>query len=387
MADHKHEYIVIFFNCVLPSLTSFFIPLYFKSIGLNGWQIGILIAVGSLVMFLASFPIGMVNDNVMSKTMVFISMILMALYYFGLAVAEKFWILVILYVVWGFSGNLFRLSLDSLIMKRVDPAGKGKALGRYVLSNGVGSGLGFFIGGLILNAFTFKTAFLVTGVSSLVLSAYSLALPKTMVATTKLKEYFKDAKNKNVLWLAVLYFLLAYHWGPEKTSVSLFLKEDVGLSMMQIGILLGISLLFLGITGYVLGRKYDKNLSLKKIVAFGLFMSALGNIGWFFTTKPLLVMMFRIIHETGDGAFAVFIFLAITHVFKKERLGGNVALMSIVSVLGSVTGTVLSGGLGDIFGNSFPIFVSGVLTMAGLILVPRLELSNNAQKTEQKTLY
>lgn len=387
MADHKHEYTVMFLNCVLPCLTSFFIPIYFKSIGLNGWQIGILLAIGSLVMFLASFPIGMINDNVMSKIMVFISMLLMALYYFGLAIVEKFWILVILYVVWGVSGNLFHLSLDSLIMKRVSHNGKGKALGLYVLSNGVGTGLGFFIGGIIINFFNFKTAFLITGVSALLLSAYSLALPKTMFSTTKLKEYVKDVKNKNVFWIALLYFLLAYHWGPEKTSVSLFLKEDVGLSMMQTGALLGIALLFLGITGYVLGRKYDRNLGLKKIVAFGIFMSALGNIGWYFTTKPLLVLLFRIIHETGDGAFAIFIFLAITNIFKKERVGGNTAVISLVSVLGSVTGTVLSGGLGDTFGNSFPILISGILTMAGLAVIPKLELSNNSQKTEQKTLY
>ncbi|MBM3199730.1 MFS transporter [Candidatus Woesearchaeota archaeon] len=384
MSDHKHEYVVMFLNCVLPCLTSFFMPVYFKSIGLNGWQMGVLMAIGSLVMFLASFPIGMINDNVMSKIMVFISMLLMASYYFGLAVAKNFWILAALYVIWGVSGNLFRLSLDSLIMKRVGHDGKGRSLGLYVFSNGIGSAIGFFIGGLILNVFTFKTAFLITGVSALVLSVYSLFLPRTMVSTTKLKDYIKDVKDKTVLWMALLYFLLAYHWGPEKTSVSLFLKEDAGLSMMQSGLVLCIALVFLGTTGYVLGKRYDKKLSLKRIVAFGLFMSGLGNVGWYFTTQPLLVLLFRVTHEIGDGAFAIFIYLAITEVFKKERLGGNTALMGIVSVLGSVTGTVLSGGLGGLYGNAFPIFLSGILTLAALMIVPKLQLSN---VKEQKNLY
>ncbi|MDO9066028.1 MAG: hypothetical protein Q7U96_02970, partial [Chloroflexota bacterium] len=74
---------------------------------------------------------------------------------------------------------------------------------------------------------------------------------------------------------------------------------------------------------------------------------------------------------------------AITDIFHKSRVGGNSAFISTIGVLGYVTGTVLSGGLGQVFGNAFPILVSGLLSLAGLLAVPKLDFSAG----EQKNLY
>ncbi|MDP2908471.1 MAG: MFS transporter [Nanoarchaeota archaeon] len=383
MSDYKHEYAILFLNTVFGALTGFFLPVYLKSINITGWQVGVLLAVSPLVTFLASFPIGMINDKINSKILVMISMVLTASYYFGLAFVKGFWVLALFSVVYGVSVNLFQISLNSLVMKRVSHAGKGRVLGTYVLFNGLGCSIGLFSGGSLLKALDFQIVFIITGISFLALSLYSLLLPLTETVAVKAREYVNDIKSRKVLWLAVIYFLLAFHWGPEKTSVSLFLKEDVGLNVAQIGASMGVALIFLGLGGYLFGKLYDKGLNLKKIVAFGLLMSAAGNIGWYFTINPLMVILFRIVHEIGDGAFAVFVFLAITDIFHKSRVGGNSAFISTIGVLGYVTGTVLSGGLGQVFGNAFPILVSGLLSLAGLLAVPKLDFSAG----EQKNLY
>lgn len=385
MRDHRHEYVTVFFNRLLPFFTIFFLPIYFKNIGLSGWQIGILLATTPLVSFLVSFPIGMLNDNVASKTLVFLSMIIVSFYYFGLALLTKFWFLVLIFILSGISANLFGVSLNSIVLKTIGRIGKGKILGTYVFFDSLGIGLGLLIGGFLLYIFHFKTVFWITGLSFLALSSYSLLLPKTKTALTKVRDYARDLKNKKVLWLALLYFLLTYHWGPEKTSVMLFLRENVGLNLIQSGGLMGISLFFLCFSAYYFGKKYDKNFHLKKIVIFGLVSSAIGSIGWYFTTNTILILILRMIHEAGDGAFTVFVFLEITDIFKKKRIGGNSALITTVGVLGMVTGTVISGGLGDMFGNAFPILIAGLITLSCLLIVPKLDFSHHETKT-QKTL-
>lgn len=375
MSSHRREYIMLFFNRLFPFLTAFFLPVYLKSIDLQGWQIGILLAVSPLVCFLVSFPIGIINDKILSKSLVLISMLLVVVYYFGLGLVKSFWALLILFVIAGVSSNLFSISLQSLVMKRVGKDGKGKVFGFYALTDALGMSLGYFTGGYLLDLLSFKTVFMITGICFLAMTFYSLLLPKTETSVTTFKEYFSDLKNKQALLLALLFFLLAYHWGPEKTSVALFLKENVGLSLFQSGILMGIALFCFGVSGYFFGKKYDKKFSLKKIVMIGLLLSAIGSMGWYFTTNLFWVFILRVIHEVGDGAFEVFILLGIVDVFKKERIGGNSAFLSLVSVLGMIIGTVVSGSLGDVFGNAFPLFVSGLICLIGLLLVPKLKFS------------
>lgn len=264
MSRHKQEYIMLFFNRLFPFLTAFFLPVYLKSINLPGWQIGILLSVAPLVCFLVSFPIGIINDKILSKSLVFISMLSVAVYYFGLGLVNSFWALLVLFVIVGISSNLFSVSLQSLVMKRVSHDGKGKVFGFYALTDALGMALGYFTGGYLLDLLSFKTVFIITGICFLAMTFYSLLLPKTETAITTFKEYFSDLKNKQALLLAALFFLLSYHWGPEKTSVALFLKEDVGLSLFQSGILMGLALLCFGMSGYFSEKNTTKNSALKK---------------------------------------------------------------------------------------------------------------------------
>ncbi len=375
--DHKHEYVTVFFNHFLPFLTLVFLPLYFKTIGLNGWQTGILFAIPPLVSFLVSFPIGMMNDKVVSRNLILLSMLILAVFYFGLTLTSNFVILIFLFILSGISNNLWELSLQSVIFKTIRKIGQGSVLGFFRFSSSVGISLGYILGGYLLGLFSFKLAFIVTSVLFFLFAFYSFLLPKTKTALTNIKDYAYDLKNKKVFWLALLFFIITFHWGPERTSMMLFLKEDVGLTLVQSGWFLGISIIALGLAAFFFGKHYDLSLRLKPMIVFGLLCSGIGNIGWYFTLNPVWVFILRVIHEAGDGAMAVFILLEITNLFEKKRVGGDSAFVTVVSVLGTVMGSVIAGGLGDLFGNAFPIMLSGIIMILGLSLIPKLDFSHH----------
>jgi len=358
-----------------------FLPVYFKSINLTGWEIGILMAISPLVSFLVSFPIGMMNDNFDSRRLVMISMLLLSFNFFTLIFIKDFWFLLILFIIVGVSANLWELSLRTIVLKTISKLKKGTELGLYIFIGIMGTFLGLLIGGYLLENLNFGVVFMVSGFGFLLLALYSKVLKKTKTSVTSVKQYIGDLKNKNVIWLAILYFVLTLHWGPEKTSLVLFLTEDVGLTLFNSGILLAFAVLFLAFTAYLFGKRYEQNkLNLKTMLVFGLLLSSIGSIGWYFTLDPLPLFLLRVVHEIGDGAFMIFILLEITDIFKKKRIGGNSSFITLVGVLGGVTGTVIAGGLGDIYGNAFPIFISGLLSLAALLIVPKLDFSHHLTK-------
>ena len=77
----------------------------------------------------------------------------------------------------------------------------------------------------------------------------------------------------------------------------------------------------------------------------------------------------RILHEVGDGIFFVYLYGAIHKHFPKERLGGNTGFVIGITILGSIVGSMIFGPMGENYGYNWPLFVSGIINLATLILI------------------
>ena len=96
----------------------FLLPLYLKGgLQFTGGQIGLLYAVLSLNAILVSFPVGVIGDRYPARILTRVGLTAIAASLWGLSVVKSFWPFLALFWGFGLSSQLFRLSLDTLLLK------------------------------------------------------------------------------------------------------------------------------------------------------------------------------------------------------------------------------------------------------------------------------
>jgi len=357
------------------STTAFFMPVYLKQIGFSGQQIGVLYAVLSITSIVASFPSGLASDRFFARDLIALALFLMGTSLFIKSETSLFPIFLGAYLAYGLGQNLFRVSLDALLFKTF-PQGVGKIYGIFNALRMAGFTLGGVVGGLLLARFDFVfTLKLVSGLY-LILIFYRFLLPKNVPVKFGLKRYWFDFWKPRVLFFALWLYLFYLHWGAEFTSYGLFLRENLGLSLSGMGFYMASEFATVGIASYLMGNLLHRGVSPYFIAALGLFCSGIGHMGMVIENLPVS-LFFRLIHGFGDGTIMVLSYVGIAKLFKVERIGGNSGLITFAIMLGSFTGALIFGPLGEKFGYGWPLFVSGLIT---LLLIPFVLLPKKAFK-------
>ncbi len=360
---------IVFVQSLLWSMTFFFIPLMLADMGLEGLEIGALFSVLTVMTILASFPMGAINDRRGVRTAIAIGLLMLSAYYFLLASAAGFWLLLPVFILGGLASNMVSLSAINMVYKSMGFFDGGRKFGLYQLAVELGSGAGLLIGGVLLFGFDFRLVLLATSAVFLLVFAASLSLPKTGKVKVQLSLY-KDMLLKGKFWLLMVPLLLfGMHWGAEQTSYALFLKDFFGLGMLASGLYMGIPILALGIFAYMSGIHMDREAKLGKkssMLFLGLLISGAGHI-LMAVPSVYISFIFRIIHEMGDAFVMVSLGVLFASVFPRKAIAGDVGITRVVVVLGSAIGSVLFGYAGFALGFEWPFILSGAITLIAMI--------------------
>ncbi len=346
----------------------FLFALHFENIGLKGEEIGFIFALGTLTSIFTTLPSGFSNDSMKSKHLIAIAGILLALQNIGLAFTTNFALISVLFLLGGTGSKLYTTSIDSLFHKNTKREEIGQKLGTFHTLNYLFFGIGFIVAGWLLeNTLTFADFFLITGGLYVIMTIVSqIILPGNDVAKFKILEYKKEIANTKVLLFILAVFIFAIHFGAENTSYALFLKHDLGLSRFQVGLYMGVAILSMSLTAWIISR-YLHKIRPRYLLLFGLFVSGTGHI--LMTIKdPMLSAIFRIYHEIGDAAMFFFMYYGINRLFSSERIGGNSGIFTFVTTISTALGAAIFGPIGEQFGYSYPLLISGVTTIISLII-------------------
>jgi len=80
-----------------------------------------------------------------------------------------------------------------------------------------------------------------------------------------------------------------------------------------------------------------------------------------------LSLLFRFIHEIGDGALGALATLFISRLFERRSIGGSAGLLFAFQTLGHMLGALFFSPLGFRAGLQYPFFISGLLLIANSI--------------------
>lgn len=350
----------------------FYLPLYFTSLGFSGLQIGFLLSLFAITSLLSSFLVGLLSDRLPARYLSSLSFFLFIIYFISLSVTEHFWIITALFFIGGLGNNIADLSMTSFVLKVSDPKEGGKRLGMFNGLKTLAAGLGALSGGLLVAELSFKEVFFLLGCAFLAPILLTLLVKKIGTFSYSLGHYKGDLWKKEIFFFIMLIFVFTLHWGAEGTSYSLLLKERFFLSQRGIALYMGSVWILFSLFIYGISRTIKESTPLNWILYPGLILSGVGHILFTYPSLPLSYL-FRLIHECGDAAFDMYLFVGMHRHFPLERMGGTSGVVLTVTLAGRLLGSLIFGPLGDHLGYHYPFILSGILT---LLCLPLVRFSN-----------
>jgi len=361
--------IIMFIFYMTTGVVTLFVPIYLIDAGFSNFEIGLVIGTVSIVALASTFVLGIFNDRISPKKMIIAGLLLSCVFFLALPWAETFLVLMAIFIIYGFGTNLFTISNECLMYKSLGKKVKGLEIGGIKFSGSAGSAIGFLLGGLIITLFGFDNIFLLLVALTLLIIPVSMILKIPSLHISNLSSYWKDYKRRDVLFFSLVMFLLAFHFGAEKTSMPLYANFNLGLSVTAIGLLFFISQMGYASFSFTAGFLSDKLKNFKWLFIVGLIFSGLGNILYGFTTDFTGAVLTRILHELGDGFVLLFSAYIITSLFGKQRIGGDYGAFLTILMIATFVGAVVSGFLNDVIGYGGAMIFAGSLTLVGTLLM------------------
>jgi len=344
----------------------FLVPLHLLKIGLNGWQIGTVVSFYGLAPLIFSFPVGWINDRLSIRRIIQGALALLCFLFLILAFVNNFYLLCCVFLFLGIANNALDVSINSLYYKDDANVDLNKKYGTLAFWLALGTTTGTITGGTLVYFANFRLLFFVYSAFLLVVLSFTREVGKEKFRMVSLKQYRLDLVNRKTMLFSILIFILALHWGVEGTVYSPFLKSYFNLNDIQLSLYISISLFFLAFSGLAIAfLRFNARLN-QQIFLFALFISGLGHI-LMVNPNVYLSLLFRIVHEIGDGMMGALIFLFISRLFQKESIGGSSGILLALMTLGHMLGAQIFAPIGYKMGLHYPFIISGFLLIANSV--------------------
>ena len=370
------QFVILYFNIFLVFLGIGLIvpvlPVYLKDLGLNGSDLGVLVAAFALAQMVISPFGGTLADKLGKKLIICIGLALFAISEFLFAVSHSFSLLIISRILGGFSAGMVMPGVTGMIAD-ISP-GKDKAKNFGYMSAIINSGfiLGPGLGGFLAE-FSHRLPFFVAGGSgclALVLSVILIKNPKneTQDGFTKYQpELLSKINWKVFITPIVLTLVLAFGLSAFETLFPLYTADKAHYSPLDISIAITGG----GIAGAVFQvfffDKFMKYFSELNFITYALVYSAIVLVALTITQSYWGIMIVSFIVFIGFDMIRP----AITNYFSNiagDRQGFAGGLNSTFTSMGNFIGPLVAGSLFDV-NFEFPLYMSVVVMILGIIVI------------------
>lgn len=351
--QNKKELLVLFivmflvmvgFGIIIPVL-----PFYAEDLGASPTQLGLLMAVYSVMQLIFSPIWGRVSDRIGRKPVMVIGITGLALSFFLMAYASKLWMLFAARILGGLLSSANMPTVMAYVADITTEEDRGKGMGLIGASVGLGFILGPAIGG-IFSKNNLSTPFLIAGVSSLITIFLILFILKETL--TKQKETQKQKEKipyKQVLTqpLAILYFLqlfVSMSLSGLEATFAYFAAEKADLNSVDIGYIF----MIMGLAGAIvqggLVGPLTKKFGEGTVIQLGAIISAIGFGLILFVDSFVKAAIFLTIFGLGNGVIRPCVSALLT---KKSTIGhgSTTGMLSSFDSLGRIIGPPLGGWL------------------------------------------
>ncbi|RFB13340.1 MFS transporter [Bacillus sp. HNG] len=323
------------------------IPFYAEDLGASPTELGLLMAVYSLMQFLFAPMWGRISDRIGRKPVIMIGIFGLAVSFFLMALSTELWMLFAARIIGGFLSAANMPTVMAYAADITSDEDRGKGMGVIGASIGLGFIFGPAIGG-IFSKTDLQMPFYIAGTLSLitfflVMFVLKESLPKEERHETERKRTsLLKAVNgpESVLFFLSLFITLSLS-GLEATF-AYFAAEKAGLGTTELGYIF----MIMGLAGAIvqggLVGRLTKRFGEGFVIQIGIFVSAIGFFLILFTKNFLTAAIFLTVFGVGNGVIRPAVSALLT---KRSKTGhGSVTgLLSSFDSLGRILGPILGG--------------------------------------------
>jgi DHA1 family multidrug resistance protein-like MFS transporter len=382
------------FGLVMPLL-----PIYARNFGATGAELGLLTASFAVARIITTFPGGMLADWAGRKIPVVLGLlaysVVMTLYGFSEDVNQ----LILLRGLQGLASGIVWPVLSTMVADIAAPEDRSKAIGLYEMMWFFGSVVGPGLGGVLAGAFTVATPFFVCGAlafASMILVAFTVKETMRTQAKSEDESIQSDSDHdlsapridergrvavhsvppltpypRIFVALCVVGLIVSFSHSLIQPVLSVFANEELGISVVDVGLLFTAMGIVTLVTTLPLGTAADRTGRKLTLVTGILFTAAsavlitLSGSFW----PLLLVMMMR---GVGRAATNPSLTVMFTNLLPLTRRGRGMGIYNLFRNIGLVVGSSAGGFLYDALSSQAPFIIcafAGLLAVAVIVFL------------------
>jgi len=350
--------VMVGFGIIIPVL-----PFYAENLGASALELGLLMAVYSLMQLLFAPMWGRISDRIGRKPVILTGIFGLAVSFFLMALATKLWMLFAARIIGGLLSSANMPTVTAYVADITSDEDRGKGMGIIGAAVGLGFILGPAIGG-IFSETSLSLPFFIAGISSFVTFLLVLFVLKESLSPDELgkKEKEKVSLRKHLSGpIGILYFLqlfVSLSLAGLEATFAYFVAERAGLGAVELGYLFMI-MGFAGalVQGGLVGT-LTKRLGELFVIQIGIIISAIGFGLILLIDSFLTSAIFLTIFGIGNGFIRPSVSALLTKTSNVGH-GSTTGLLSSFDSLGRIIGPPLGGWL---FAISIGLpYISGII--------------------------
>jgi len=339
---------VLGFSSVMP-----IIPFLGLDLGLDSFQVGLVLSIFSFCQLFASPITGKLSDRYGRKPLLLFSQMSTLIGFLLLGMATNVWILVAARLVDGLLGSNMTVT-QAYISDVTEPKNRTKIYGYSSAIFGAGLIFGPIIGG-ILSTINFSVPmFFAAGVSLLSIILVLIFLPESLnikenkinfslgdiIPIKETKRFFKSAKIRGIL---ITFFIYNFGFFLFITTFGLFAEKQINATVTQVSFYMAwigvLRVIFQSALINPLVKKVSENKTLGIGVVAMIFAMALlvFSTSYWFVYLPFFFLSF------GTGVVRPILTSKLTKAVKREETGSLLGVNNALTSIGQIISPILGG--------------------------------------------
>ncbi|MFD1607792.1 MFS transporter [Oceanobacillus luteolus] len=358
--------VMVGFGIIIPVL-----PFYAENLGASPTELGLLMAVYSLMQLFFAPMWGRISDRFGRKPVILIGIFGLSLSFFMLALSTEVWMLFAARIVGGILSAANMPTVMAYVADITTEEERSKGMGIIGVATGLGFIFGPAIGGVFTNIDLHAPFYLAGALSFLTLIFVIIFLKESLPYSNR--ELQKNKKKQSIGKVirepfAMLYFLqffITLSLAGLEATFAYFAAVKAGLDAVSLGyIFMIMGLASAAVQGNM--GKLTKKFGEIRIIEIGIIISALGFALILFTNSFVTAAIFLAIFGVGNGVIRPSVSSLLTKK-SKAGYGSTTGFLSSFDSLGRIIGPVL-GGLLYSMAIELPYISGIIISVVALIL-------------------
>ena len=375
-------------------------PYYATEIGATPTQVGVLMAIYSLMQFLFSPFWGRLSDKVGRRPILLMSLLGSSFSYLFFAFSTEFWMLLTARAFAGFFGANISTAM-AYVADVTDEKNRSKGMGMIGAAFGLGFIFGPAIGGLLSEVGMRLGEHPPFGMGFAALGASTICFLNFLLATRVLKESLTEERKqklqkresrivliKRFLFqkpqgtLILMSFISTFAFAHMESTLALFVKDSWDWNFTKASFAFAyVGIISVFTQGFLIRRlmpKYGE----PPLMFVGLSMTGLGMLGISLSTEVWMLGLAVTIMGLGTGLFNPSNLGGISLSTAPQEQGSALGVAQSFSALGRILGPLSGGFIYGHFGMRYPFAVSALVLVAGFFILLRVRdiIPNSTKK-------